>query len=109
MSPSPGAALYPTTKHAAPTYQSDAEIEAQGGDKMLAKGNLDPTGVGDKWVSLGVAENGLNLTVVVPDMGTRDKSFENYKKTKQHYGMFESSKAAAAFMNSQPQAPGGSK
>lgn len=81
-----------------PTYQTDAEIESKGGGGLVTAGNLDRSGAA-KWVSLGIAEDGLNLTVVVPDMGSTEKSFENYKKTHQNYGKFESGNAAQSYMN----------
>lgn len=81
-----------------PTYESDAAIEAKGGGGLVTAGNLDRSGA-KEWSTIGVAEDGLNLTIVVPGTGSPEKLLEQYKKTHQSYGKFESGNAATAYMN----------
>jgi hypothetical protein len=64
------------------------------------EGNLDKSTAGDNWTTIGVQQDGLNLTYAVPILpgDTPDTLLQRFKKTKQHYGAFETDMDAENFM-----------
>ncbi len=96
-----------------PNTYDEALIRMQGNSKRSEgvaedgsipgfQGNLDPSAAGDNWTTIGVAQDGLNLTYVIPTMPgeSGDAAVERFKKTKQHYGAFETDQAGEDFMRS---------
>jgi hypothetical protein len=64
------------------------------------QGNLNPAQAGNNWTTIGVQDGGLNLTYVVPAQpgDTPQSLLERFKRTRQHYGAFETDQAGADYM-----------
>lgn len=98
-----------------PSDKSEAQIAAEGAAKRSEgvnpdgsipgyPGTLDRSKAGDNWSTIGTAENGLNLTRVVPGHGLIAKNpaeflGQQFRRTGDSYGAFETDQAGAASMN----------
>lgn len=73
------------------------------------EGNLDASKAGDNWSTFELSEGGIPKHYVLPtkpgdnnkpndDTGFMGDAVDRFKKTKQHYGAFDSDEAGATFM-----------
>lgn len=72
------------------------------------EGNLDRSKAGDNWATFELSEEGIPKHYVLPTQpgdrmandatGFMGDAVERFRKTKQHYGAFDSDEAGAAFM-----------
>lgn len=70
---------------------------------------LDPSKAGNNWATFELSEDGIPKHYVLPtrpgdnnkandETGFMGDAVERYKKTKQHYGAFDTDETGAAFM-----------
>ena len=72
------------------------------------EGNLDPTNAGNNWATFEVSEDGIPAHLILPTQsgdkppndatGFLGTAVERYRKTRQHYGAFDTDEAGANFM-----------